>query len=219
MYLTRFEINPQRRGARDLLTSPQRMHAAVLAGFPAAHRDPDEHGRVLWRVDRRGHQTLLYVVSPHEPDFMHLVEVAGWQTQRWDTQPYAPLLNRLAAGDQWAFRITANPAVSKRKSEESARSQRFGHVTVAQQSGWLLDRASRNGFTVPEGQFKEPDVAVHGRRIWRFPRDGRMVTLATAEFEGRLEVTDPAALRHALTHGIGPAKGYGCGLLTLAALR
>jgi CRISPR system Cascade subunit CasE len=92
-------------------------------------------------------------------------------------------------------------------------------VTVAQQTNWLLDRAQRNGFTVPETTGKEPDVAVHARRIWRFPRDGRTVTLATAVFEGRLETTDPDALRHALTHGIGPAKGYGCGLLTLAPLR
>jgi CRISPR system Cascade subunit CasE len=219
MYLTRFEINPQRRGARDMLASPQRMHAAVLAGFPAARREPEAGGRVLWRVDQRPHQVLLYMVSPHEPDLMHLVETAGWGTQRWECKPYAPLLDRLAAGDQWAFRLAANPVTSKRASEASARSQRFGHVTVAQQTGWLLDRASRNGFTVPEGQHKEPDVAVHGRRIWRFSRQDHTVTLAIAVFEGRLEVTDPAALRHALTHGIGPAKGYGCGLLTLAALR
>jgi CRISPR system Cascade subunit CasE len=83
----------------------------------------------------------------------------------------------------------------------------------------LLDRAGRNGFAVPEGLHKEPDVAVRGRRIWRFARQGQTVTLTTAVFEGRLDVTDPIALRHALTHGIGPAKGYGCGLLTLAAPR
>jgi CRISPR system Cascade subunit CasE len=31
-----------------------------------------------------------------------------------------------------------------------------------------------------------------------------------------LEVTGPDALRHALTSGIGHARAYGCGLLTLA---
>lgn len=221
MYLTRFEINKVRRAARDLLASPQRMHAAVLAAFPTACRNPSDQGRVLWRIDQRGHQTLLYVTSPYPPDLTHLVETAGWPATQacWDSRPYAPLLQRLTAGERWAFRLTANPAFSKPKSGESARSQRFGHVTVAQQTGWLLDRAETYGFTVPEGQHKEPDVAVHDRKTVRFARRNHTVTLSTATFEGQLEVVDPAPLRHALTHGIGPAKSYGCGLLTLAALR
>ena len=60
------------------------------------------------------------------------------------------------------------------------------------------------------------DLAVVGRAVRRFPRNGSTVTLATATFEGHLEVTDVAALRHALNHGVGRAKAYGCGLLTLA---
>ena len=219
MYLTRFEMNTARRGARDLFASPQRLHAAVLAAFPNSEREPTDAGRILWRLDQRGHQTLLYVVSPHQPDLTHLVEAAGWPaTQGWDTRSYLPLLDRLSVGGQWAFRLAANPVRSRPKTADTGRSQRFGHVTVAQQTSWLLDRAGRNGFIIPETEGKEPDVAVHGRRTWKFPRDGRTVTLATALFEGRLETTDPNTLRRALTHGIGPAKGYGCGLLTLAPL-
>jgi CRISPR system Cascade subunit CasE len=219
MYLTRFEINTVRRGARDLLASPHRMHAAVLAAFPSTQREPTDAGRILWRVDARDRQTLLYIVSPYQPDLTHLVETAGWPaTHTWDTRPYAALLDRLRSGDRWAFRLTANPVRSRRKTEDATRSQRFGHVTAAQQTTWLLDRAGHHGFMVPDGHGKEPDVAVHGRRTWRFTREGRAVTLATAIFEGRLEVNDPAGLRQALTHGIGPAKGYGCGLLTLASL-
>lgn len=217
MFLTRFELNTVRRGARHLLASPHRLHGAVLAAFPTNQREPTAQGRILWRLDQRSRQTLLYLVSPHQPDLTHLVETAGWPaTQRWDTRPYTPLLDRLNSGQQWAFRLSANPVHSPSTSGE--RGKRYGHVTVAQQTKWLLDRTHRNGFTVPETTSKEPDVAVHARRIWRFPRDNRTVTLATAVFEGRLETTDPDALRHALTHGIGPAKGYGCGLLTLAPL-
>lgn len=43
-----------------------------------------------------------------------------------------------------------------------------------------------------------------------------MVRITTARFEGELTVVDAAALRHALMYGIGRARGYGCGLLTLA---
>jgi CRISPR system Cascade subunit CasE len=219
MFLTRFELNTARRGARNLLASPHRLHAAVLAAFPTDHRAPTPAGRILWRLDQRSRQTLLYIVSPHQPDLTHLVEAAGWPvTQTWHTRPYSPLLDRLTAGQQWAFRLAANP-VHSRATSPGTRSKRYGHITITQQTHWLLDRTHRSGFTVPATTDNEPDVVVYARRTWRFHRNGHTVTLATAVFEGRLETTDPDALRHALTHGIGPAKGYGCGLLTLAPLQ
>lgn len=48
--------------------------------------------------------------------------------------------------------------------------------------------------------------------------NGPRVTISTATFQGRHRVTDAEALRAALLTGIGPAKGYGQGLLTLAPL-
>ncbi|MGC5410083.1 type I-E CRISPR-associated protein Cas6/Cse3/CasE, partial [Streptomyces sp. DT225] len=48
-------------------------------------------------------------------------------------------------------------------------------------------------------------------------RAGR-VSIVTVTFDGHLEVTDPAVFRRALMQGIGKAKAYGCGLLTLAPL-
>ena len=44
----------------------------------------------------------------------------------------------------------------------------------------------------------------------------RRVHIATARYRGTLEVTDPDKLRATLVDGIGRARGYGCGLLTLA---
>ncbi len=43
------------------------------------------------------------------------------------------------------------------------------------------------------------------------------VTLTTVTYDGILQITDADAFRRALTNGIGHAKAYGCGLLTLAA--
>lgn len=219
MYLTRFEINTARRAARHLLASPQHMHAAVLNAFPS-DRAAAPDGRVLWRVDQHDHQTVLYLVSPSRPDLTHLVESVGWPTtEGWATRDYTPLLDRLAVGDHWAFRLAANPVHNGRKSQNSPRSQRFGHITVDQQTDWFLRRTEQHGFTVPLGEHKEPDVAVRRRATLRFDRQGRTVTLNTAVFEGHLEVIDPVALRRALIQGIGHGKAYGCGLLTLAPIR
>ncbi len=67
MYLSRCEINPNRRGAKHLLGNPQAMHAAVLSCFPGSLSA--EIGRVLLRVDHRDHGVFLFVSSGLEPDF------------------------------------------------------------------------------------------------------------------------------------------------------
>ncbi len=217
MHLTRFEVNTARRGARTLLSSPQNLHAGVLSGFPAGTATPSDDGRVLWRVDTAGPATHLYIASPHPPDLTHLVEDAGWpSTQGWVTKDYRPLLDGLTTGDTWAFRLRANPTHSGRKTTDSERTQRFGHLTAPQQLAWLTTRCAGAGFEVPVGALGQPDAAVVHREVVRFNRRGTAVTLTTATYEGRLTVGDPTALRRTLTHGLGPAKGYGCGLLTLA---
>lgn len=216
MYLTRFAVNTSRHGARRLLASPHRLHAAVLAAFP-----PDaDQGRVLWRIDEGGHRTDLFLVSRHRPDLTHLVEEAGWPTSSsWDTASYQPFLDRLAVGQTWAFRLRANP-VRRVSRGEGLRGTVKAHVTPVQQQDWLLRRASGLGFSVPEGTSGVPGLVVKNRSTARFQRahsePGRDVTIVMATFEGILDVTDPDAMRTTLTQGVGRAKAYGCGLLTLA---
>jgi CRISPR system Cascade subunit CasE len=218
MFLSRMRLNPARRAARRLLSSPQTLHAAVLAGFPDAR--PTVDGRVLWRLDSYGkYVVVLYTVSPDKPDFTHLVEQVGWPTtEAWETRPYDNVLDSLAIGQRWQFRLTANPVRSGRR-DGWADTKPLAHVTVKQQEQWLLDRAERLGFRIGPslaGPDEEPDLAVVDRSTRRFDRNGSRVTIATATFQGHLEVADVDALRHSLTHGVGRAKAYGCGLLTLA---
>lgn len=209
MILTRMFINTRRRGARHLLTSPQVMHAAILAGFPPGR----ETGRVLWRLDGVGtRQTTLWIVSPSEPDLTHLEEQAGWPTQpTFRSVDYEGLLRGLAPGQRWAFRLTANPA---HRGQHEGRSKVFAHVTATQQTQWLLDRQARLGIALAEG--KTPTFGVVNRETRSFRRDRSTVTLGMATYSGVLRVEDPQALRTALVSGVGRAKAYGCGLLTLA---
>ncbi|GLU49937.1 type I-E CRISPR-associated protein Cas6/Cse3/CasE [Nocardiopsis ansamitocini] len=233
MHLTRFRLNTLRQGARRLLSSPQAMHAAVMGSFAAILPSDTDAPRVLWRVDRNARaEVFLYVVGPDRPDLTHLVEQAGWPTSSepgWDTHDYAPFLSRLAKGDTWAFRLTANPVHSIRRADGEP-TKRTAHVTPRHQMGWLLQRQDTSGFRVvekpaharrlPEGD--EYELIVHDRRSAAFGKTERQtgrrnrVPLTTATFDGRLEVTDPDALRTVLTTGLGRAKAYGCGLMTLA---
>ncbi|GAA4935129.1 type I-E CRISPR-associated protein Cas6/Cse3/CasE [Streptomyces coeruleoprunus] len=255
-YLSKIALNPRRRKAVSLLSSPHRLHAAILAGL--AVQPVTE--RVLWRIENNTpHRTEILVLTENRPSWQHLVDEAGWPGADGGEPllaDYTPLLERIALGKEFGFRLTANPVQSvprptKQSEQQNTRLKaraeplnpgerrprglRVAHRTAAQQLAWLLARADRHGFTIPEatsdtpapglkadGLFAAgPAVSIVSRDILRFNkhRDGPRVTLSTATFEGRLRVTDPEALRAALLQGIGPAKGYGQGLLTLAPVR
>ena len=211
MYLTRFRINPQRRESRKLLGSPQAMHAAVLASYMDAPA-PTNESRVLWRVDNIGPQVTLYISGPTPPDPTALKENAGWPALPggWDTAEYQPFLDKLDQGQTWAFRLTANP-VRFGRTDKHDRTVPMGHVTVEQQTTWLIDRADKHGMAIDPAT-----VAVQASRTWQFRRQGRPVTLKVATFDGALSITDPDSFRRMLCAGIGRARGYGCGLMTLA---
>ncbi|GHJ47248.1 type I-E CRISPR-associated protein Cas6/Cse3/CasE [Catellatospora sp. TT07R-123] len=218
MYLTRFRVNTARRGARKLLSSPQAMHAAVRAAFARPEDYEHDGTRSLWRLDTPAPATVhLYLVSPGRPDLTHLVEQAGWPTtETWDTREYGPLLDKLQPGQRWAFRLTANPSHSGRKNTDAKETQRFGYLREHEQADWLVNRADRHGFTVAAQQDGQPNLRLHKRQTQTFTRGMGTVTLVTATYDGILTVTDPTVFRQALTGGIGHAKAYGCGLLTIA---
>lgn len=219
---SRVRLNPTRRHTRRLIASPQSMHAAVLGSHPAGV-ECDE-GRVLWRIDQKAsHSIELLVVSPTTPDFTGIVEQAGWPTvETWDTTAYLPFLARLARGQRWRFRLVANPVRSL--PVEGGRGRVVPHLTVAHQESWFMARTESWGFRVPERTDGGVALATGGRHTSEFTRaspDGEpirrgQVSITRAEFEGILEVEDADLLRFSLTHGMGRAKAYGCGLMTLA---
>jgi CRISPR system Cascade subunit CasE len=117
------------------------------------------------------------------------------------------------------------------------RAMRLGHRTAAAQLRWFLERTEGWGFTVPAARTDPAapgletaeaaapvlgaarELRIIDRQRLSFSKGkGKPVVLHTATFEGVLEVTDTAAFTTRLVEGIGPAKAYGCGLLTLAPL-
>lgn len=220
MFLTEFDINVGRRGGRQLLSSRERLHAAVLGCFPPGQASAGE-ARTLWRLDHlESHAAKLLIVSPLRPDLTALNEQAGWTTGApGRSADYAPFLERLETGQTWRFRLAANPTRATRLPDKT-RSQRLAHVTAGQQLDWLVNRTKKLGFRLPLDANDVPLTRVTRRDVARFRRGGSSeVTIAVAQYDGILEVTDADSLRRALTQGIGPAKGYGCGLLTLAPTR
>jgi CRISPR system Cascade subunit CasE len=209
------------------------MHAAESMSFPDPPARDGSGPRVLWRVDRNSTaDVVLFVVSPGRPDMTHLVEQAGWpaatDSPGWQTYDYGGFLDRLAKGSTWSFRLTANPVHSIRRAADEP-TKRTAHITPKHQTAWLVSRQAAAGFAIAEKPSAdrllehgdELQLAVRDKRDLRFAKaaERRTVSLTTVTYDGRLVVTDPAVMRRTLVQGLGKAKAYGCGLMTLAPVR
>lgn len=208
MYLTQFKLNRARFGARRLVSSPEALHAAVRAAIPGDH--VTDHGRQLWRLDQQadgGH--VLYMTSTTVPDLTHLVEQAGWPTlpDGWRTKSLTGLFESLHAGQEWNFRLAVNPVQVDHTHPDRVR------VVVRQtdRTAWLVKSSPRWGFTV-----RENDIRTLGDDNLSFRKGKGNVTLVRGNYFGKLTITDPDALRTAMSSGLGRGRAYGCGLLTLA---
>lgn len=228
MYLSRVPLGLARLDAIAFASSPYKVHAAVEQAFsPSAVRE-DERGRILWRIDEvpgNEHEVWLYVVSPDKPDFTHICnQTALAASPTWVTKDYDPVLDRVSEGQLWQFRLKANPVrkvlVDKgRKERAGVVGTLQGHVTEVQQRAWLMDRVEAHGFRIAQTEEGFERLTVSHRRRERFKRQGNVVTLTTAQYDGILEVTDAEAFRRTLGFGLGRARGFGCGLITIAPLR
>lgn len=217
MYLSRLEVNPFRRKTMAALDSPQIMHACVLSSFPSASLQND---RVLWRIDKVGSATYLLVQSESKPDFSHLIDQMGWPSsgQQWETLDYEPFLNKLQNGQSWKFRLKANPVRRLvRNTNDSAVGKTVHHVTINQQNQWLIDRSAKNGFSIPNVPgCDSPSLEIKQRDLKQFNRNNNKVTVSMVTFEGVLTIEDIGLFNEAIRKGIGKAKAYGCGMITLA---
>ena len=216
MYLSKVKLNPYRRDTVKAIDSPQVIHAAVMSAFDSC---PDR-GRVLWRTDRVGDSLNLLIVSGGRPDIGCLVDRFGYPEDgdSWKSLPYDGILDGLCEGQYKRFRLRANPVRSIMSKSSGSRGKPVALTTPGEQMDWLRERTDRYGFVTADAG-TEPELQVVQKDTRKFIRRGKMVTINTATFQGVLCVTDAENFRKALTEGIGRAKAYGCGLLTVSDLQ
>ncbi len=203
------------RAAHDLTRDGYRLHQALWQLFPAPPGTPRDF---LYRRLETAHGPSFYVLSAREP-------VDTWGVWTIQSKTYAP---QLAAGQRLAFSLCANPVVTKlgprgkpvrhdvirdaklQRQNRAVPSISLGDLMAQEGTAWLQARAERCGFQVEQ-------VRVDGYRQHRFRkgRGDKWVTFSTLDFDGLLTVVDPEVLGHTLCTGLGPAKGFGCGLLLI----
>ncbi|PWW58349.1 type I-E CRISPR-associated protein Cas6/Cse3/CasE [Actinokineospora spheciospongiae] len=217
MYLSRLVLNPQAPSVKRGIANVHDMHRTLMSAYPdqpelSAYRQA--HG-VLWRIDPARTAITQLVQSTTRPDWSRLPE--GHVARAPETQSMRQVLDALTPGRRFAFRLLANPTEFSRTAAESPK--RLPHRTTEAQVTWLIRQAERYGFVIPSAADGRPDLATTEIPQITGRKKGSRITVYAVRYDGHLVVTDPAALSGALTSGIGRAKAYGCGLLSLASPR
>jgi len=229
VYLSRLTLNPRsHQVARDLVNAYE-MHRTLCRAFPQA--EEGGCGRILWRVDDDSHQgrPVTYVQSEKKPDWAKLTARHGdYFADTEDVNPACrPIDEKLLSftvGRRLTFRLRANPT---RKIATSTKAQRLAGkksngkrvplIKPEDQVGWLHRKASTGGFKLLKLDLRE--VKSFGQKADTQKASGRAthrITLFGVQYEGILEVTETQKFFQTLCSGIGPAKGLGMGLLSIA---
>lgn len=198
-----------------------RSKEAIFADIYDAHQ-------ALWRLFTDGPNRKRDFLF-REIDTVTFLAVSAREPKDTDgvwamaVKPYSP---RLVEGDRLYLSLRAN-AVVKRKGPDGKQDRfdvvqdarkRFAaagtepppRAALAQECGvkWLLARQEAMGFC-----FEDQSVVVESAVQRRFWRGGKEAKITTLDFAGFASVADPGKALRALLAGVGPAKGFGCGLL------
>ncbi|MBM4029186.1 MAG: type I-E CRISPR-associated protein Cas6/Cse3/CasE [Planctomycetes bacterium] len=244
LYLSRLILDPTCRQVWSELAHPYEMHRTLMRAFsqrPADDVEARKQFGILFRADvdePRGRVTV-YVQSHVQPDWSFLDTVSDYLGT--DVDPPNPACKdivktyaRLRSGQVLSFRLRANPTKrigKSAKGDEVLKGKRVGLVREEEQIQWLTRKGKGCGFEILMKQVEKENGETHqiprvkvcreGKQRGRKREDGRsheMTQLAVC-FDGLLRITNADAFREALASGIGPAKAFGFGLLSIAPVR
>lgn len=212
MYLSKLTLNPHNRQVQRELANPYQLHRTLMSGFPESLPDDE---RVLHRldIDPRSGELILLVQSIHQADWSRLLEAGQGRYLLQSPQGPKPFHPELVVGATLRFRLKANPTVKTRSNQDSNRKTRVPLKHEEKQLAWLERKGESHGFRVVRVQTSGWD---HLQDWIRRNGNTHKLRLFTVQFDGILQVTDSDRFSEVLASGIGPAKAFGCGLLSIA---
>lgn len=207
MFLSRVEI------PWEFARNAYNLHRQLWKLFPgeereARKRNDDVRQGFLFRVEENptGRPARLLVQSRRTPEVALGVVIIG--TREIQARP--------VAGQRLAFLLTANPvktiADAQREAKHDKKSEkcRVPLIKEEDQREWVARKLAS------AGEIEVANVMPHAPIYFR--KGNRGGKLATVTFDGVLRVNDPIRLAELLENGVGPAKGFGCGLLLVRRL-
>lgn len=220
MVLSRLMLNTRHKRTQSELARPYELHRTILSGFRAGLQEGE---RVLYRVEPDDRYSLVTIIvqSQTMPDWRHLEDVPHYLLHAPESKP---IELALAVGQVLAFRLRANPTTKKKTHQKEGDTKdypngiRLGIAKEEEQLAWLNRKAAACGFQVLQAQVR-PDGLQVGRKTVEVkgqPKQSYTMTHLAVQFDGLLQVIDPDLLAATVRAGIGAAKSFGFGLLSLA---
>lgn len=194
-------LNPSSKLARQSLRSPQSVHKTLMACFPESDgSDARREFGVLWRIEPGDAPTVL-MQARSRPNLSALP--AGYAEVR--VKKLDEHLNSLREGQTVNFRVVLNPI---RKSRTNGRN-RQSVVPSSERPHWASDRITQAGFDL----LSAPSLT--GLPARHIERGGRRFPIYATRVDGVARVADAQRVAEVLRAGLGPAKAWGCGLMTV----
>jgi len=174
--------------------------------------DPDPPARVV-----------ILVQSALKPDWDYAFHNAGYFLAA--PPQVSSFVPHFEKNQRLRFRILANPVrrISPRSLDDKGQpldkkwTGKRVPVPHSKLEEWLTRKAEDSGFSLQHLTAIQPGyVYIRGHEAEKNTNRKKGNRLFSARFEGILEITDPARLRQTLLRGIGPAKAFGFGLLSVA---
>jgi len=204
MYLSRLTFN-RSRTAMLWLSNPYRVHQRLMM---ACGNDP----RLLFRIETDEQKSRVLVQTYNAPVWNRAFDEFDVLLHEPEHKAFSPVLVNEGL---YRFRLLANPTAKKtfEKDNGEKHKTRLGIFKEADQIEWLKRKLSESGAELVNWRVI-PRGMVYSHKNPQ--KDKRTQVHYAVLFEGILKVIQSEQLLQSLQTGIGSAKGYGFGLLSLA---
>jgi len=203
MYLSKIHIHWRLGG------NHYHLHQALWKLFTGRSDNPRDF---LYRVERMGKGNGMFILlqstkCPQQTENGPVI--LDWR----EINP------GFVSGQRLRFRLRANPVkrikdsqkgTVEKKGKTYTRTLRVPLLHEEQQQAWL-ERKFQDMAQL-ETLIIQPEPVLYFRK----EKEKRSGKIQTVLFDGILRITNPEAFAHTFKTGIGPAKAFGCGLLSIA---
>lgn len=207
MYLSKLSLDPRSRQVQAEISNRYELHRTLTAQFSEEKR---EKIGLLYRVELPNYNNeaiTLLVQSQLDPSWDGLLD-AKLLINQPEIKSFDVIFSE---GSSYYFRLLANPTI--RRSQTEGKGKRVGLYTPQEQQDWLFRKADQGGFKIIGTNLLDLGFVESIKR--KHNRTYAIKQLAV-QFDGLLKVCNPEKFTAALINGIGSAKAFGFGLLSLA---
>ena len=245
IYLSRIFLDPLSHQVRRNLINCYELHRTLMKGFPNQKGKgigARKKFNLLYRIETKDNVNGISVLvqSTQKPKWSNLEEkylVKTINGNNAEVRNIDKFLKSLVEGTRLRFRLMANPtkkigtSLKKDRIEgkKISNGRRVPLLKEEEQYKWLKRKAEQNGFIIESSKISKElpnmmtreGMKITGYKKGKNPKTkekGYKLTFNGVQFDGILRITDVDKFLLSISTGIGPAKAFGFGMLSIAKI-